>query len=79
MAQRVFFPGSEIMGSSAKLLKTILCLSKNPKQKLIVGQVQPLSLQNIRNICWESRICLSCSTGFAFSVFAFFYLTFCTS
>ena len=34
--QRVFFPGSEIMGSSTKLLRTILCLSKNPKQKLIV-------------------------------------------
>ena len=36
MTQRVFFPGTEIMGSSTKLLRTILCLSKNPKQKLIV-------------------------------------------
>ena len=47
-----------------------MCLSKNAKQKLLLGQLQPL----LREL-----YCLSCSTGFALSVFAFFYLTFCRS
>ena len=72
-----FFPCFQIVGSSIKLKKKFC--TKEFKTKINTWTTDRWPLQNMSKIFRESRIHLSLSTCFSFSLLPRFHLTICTS